>query len=242
MKEEILKLKKEIRKVKTLIVLTGAGVSKESGVPTFRGKDGLWRNFDATQLATPEAFRKDPKLVWEWYNWRREIIIKAKPNPAHFGIKKLEDFIPDFLLVTQNVDNLHRESGSKKMVEIHGNIFRTRCTECISIKFEKRVYKEEELPPKCEKCGGLLRPDVVWFGEPIPIDVLSRIQEFSKRANAILVVGTSALVYPAAYLPFIIKERGGKVFEINPDITPLTHIADISIRGKAGEIFNSLEF
>ncbi len=238
--DEILKLKEEIIKVKTLLVLTGAGVSKESGIPTFRGKDGLWKNFDATQLATPDAFSRDPKLVWEWYNWRRIIIMKAKPNPAHFGIKKLEDLIPDFLLVTQNVDDLHREAGSRKMVEMHGNIFRTRCVKCGDIKFDKKVFKEEELPPKCEKCEGLLRPDVVWFGEPIPLDVLSKIQEFSEKASAILVVGTSALVYPAAYIPFIIKQRGGKVFEINPDITPVTQIADISIRGKAGEVFNSL--
>ncbi len=239
--KEILKLKEEIKNLKKLLVLTGAGVSKESGIPTFRGKNGLWRNFDATQLATPEAFRNNPRLVWEWYNWRRSIIIKAKPNSAHYGIKKLEDLIPEFLLVTQNVDNLHREAGSEKVVEMHGNIFRTKCTGCGNKKFEKKVFKEEELPPLCEKCFSILRPDVVWFGEPIPFDVILKIEEFLEVAEAVLVVGTSGLVYPAAYIPFIIKERKGKVFEINPDITPLTEIADISIRKKAVEVFNFLE-
>ncbi|MEO0271057.1 MAG: NAD-dependent deacylase [candidate division WOR-3 bacterium] len=228
---------KEIFSLNSLLVLTGAGVSQESGVPTFRGKDGLWKNYDAKELATPHAFEKNPKLVWEWYNWRRKIILKAKPNSAHYGIKKLEEIIPDFLLVTQNVDDLHREAGSKKIVEIHGNIFRTRCTVCNKKEFDKKVFKDEELPPKCKTCGSLLRPDVVWFGEPIDEIIFSSILEFLLRCDAILVVGTSLLVYPAASIPFYIKEKGGKVFEINLEPTQISGISDISIFGKAGEIF-----
>jgi NAD-dependent deacetylase len=238
--ENIEKVKDFLINCKRLLVLTGAGVSKESGIPTFRGKDGLWRNFDATQLATPYAFERDPLLVWEWYNWRREIILKATPNAAHYGIKKLEDIISDFLLVTQNVDDLHREAGSEKLLEIHGNIFRTKCSRCGIKKFEKRVYKKSELPPKCEKCGSILRPDVVWFGEPIPGDILENIYNFLNKRPDVLVVGTSALVYPAAYIPYIAKEKGGKIVEINPDITPLSDIADISIREKAGVFFKNL--
>ncbi len=237
---EIKRLKKEILSVKSLLVLTGAGVSQESGIPTFRGKDGLWRNYDATQLATPYAFEKDSKLVWEWYNWRRKIILKAKPNSAHYGIKKLEEIIPEFLLATQNVDDLHRTAGSKNILELHGNIFRTRCTGCEKIKFEKKTFKEEELPLKCEKCGNLLRPDVVWFGESLDQVVISRVIGFALKCSAVLVVGTSAVVYPAASIPYYVKEKGGRVFEINTEPTPVSGIADISIMGKAGETFEKM--
>lgn len=237
---EIDKLKKEIFSLNSLCVLTGAGVSQESGIPTFRGKDGLWRNYDATQLATPYAFQNNPKLVWEWYNWRREIILKAKPNPAHYGIKKLEEIISDFLLVTQNVDDLHREAGSNKILEIHGNIFRTRCTKCNKKEFEKKIFKNEELPPRCKNCNGLLRPDVVWFGEPIDEKIFASVLEFALKCEAILVVGTSAVVYPAASIPYYVKEKGGKVFEINLEPTQISEISDISIFGKAGEIFEKL--
>lgn len=237
---KIQELKKQLLSLNSLLVLTGAGVSQESGIPTFRGKDGLWRNYDATQLATPYAFEKDPKLVWEWYNWRRKIILKAKPNSAHYGIRKLEEIISDFLLATQNVDDLHREAGSKKILELHGNIFRTKCTCCGKIEFEKRVFKEEDLPPKCKKCGSLLRPDVVWFGEPLDKMVISEVINFASKCSAILVVGTSAVVYPAASIPYYVKERGGKVFEINLEPTPVSNIADLSIFGKAGEVFKEL--
>jgi len=235
---EIEKLKEEIFSLKSLLVLTGAGVSQESGIPTFRGEEGLWKNYNPQELATPYAFEKNPKLVWEWYNFRREIILKAKPNPAHFGIKKLEDIIPEFLLVTQNVDDLHKEAGSKKILELHGNIFRTRCTKCNRKEFKKEILRE--IPPKCKDCGGLLRPDVVWFGESIDEEIFSKVLDFSLKCEAILVVGTSAVVYPAASIPFIFKNNGGKVFEINLEPTQISEIADISIFGKAGEIFQKL--
>ncbi|MEN3045925.1 MAG: NAD-dependent deacylase [Candidatus Hydrothermales bacterium] len=240
MKQEIKKLREFILNAKSLMVLTGAGISKDSGVPTFRGEDGLWRNYDATKLATPYAFRENPKLVWEWYNWRRSIILKAAPNYAHFAIKKLEDMIEDFLLVTQNVDNLHRDAGSKKLVEMHGNIFETLCTGCGHVKFEKKVFREDELPPRCGRCNSLLRPNVVWFTEPIPSEVLKIIFESIDSKEAILVVGTSLFVYPAALLPFIFKERNKKVFEINPEETDISCFADISIRGKAKEVFEEI--
>ena len=237
---EIDRLRKEIFSLDSLLVLTGAGVSQESGIPTFRGKDGLWRKYDATQLATPYVFENDPKLVWEWYNWRREIILKAKPNPAHYGIKMLEEIIPEFLLATQNVDNLHQEAGSKKVLELHGNIFRTKCTGCGKIEFEKKVFAEEELPPKCNNCNFLLRPDVVWFGEPLNERVVSKVMEFASKCSGILVVGTRGVVYPAALIPYIVKESKGKVFEINLEPTPISEISDISIFGKAGEIFEKM--
>lgn len=237
---QVEKLREELLSLDSLLVLTGAGVSQESGIPTFRGKNGLWRNYDASQLATPYAFERDPKLVWEWYNWRRSIILNASPNSAHYGIKRLEEILPDFLLVTQNIDNLHREAGSEKMVELHGNIFRTRCTGCGKIEFEKKLFREEELPPVCKWCGNLLRPDVVWFGEPLDPLVISKVMEFASLCSAILVVGTSAVVYPAASIPYYVKEKGGKVFEINLEPTPLSKIADISIFGKAGEIFKEM--
>ncbi len=237
---EIEKLKKEILCVDSLLVLTGAGVSQESGIPTFRGKDGLWKNYDATQLATPHAFERDPKLVWEWYNWRRGKILNAEPNSAHYGIKKLEEIIPEFLLATQNVDDLHRTAGSKNILELHGNIFRTRCTGCGKIEFEKKIFDEEELPPGCKECGSLLRPDVVWFGEPLDQLVISKVMEFALKCSAVLVVGTSAVVYPAASIPYYVKEKGGRVFEINMEPTPVSGIADISILGRAGETFEKM--
>ncbi|MEN3044130.1 MAG: NAD-dependent deacylase [Candidatus Hydrothermales bacterium] len=240
MEEEVKNLRDFILNTKSLMVLTGAGISKDSGIPTFRGEDGLWRNYDATKLATPEAFKENPKLVWEWYNWRRSIILKAVPNYAHFAIKRLEDMIEDFLLVTQNVDNLHRDAGSKKLIEMHGNIFETLCTGCGYLKFEKCIFREDELPPRCERCNSLLRPNVVWFTEPIPRDVLKKIFESIDTKEAILVVGTSLLVYPAASLPFIFKEKNKKVFEINPEDTDISYFADISIRGKAKEVFEKI--
>lgn len=229
---------KEIVSLKSLIVLTGSGVSNESGIPTFRGEDGLWKNFRPYELATPAAFERNPKIVWEWYNYRREIILKSKPNLAHYGIKKLEGLMKEFLLITQNVDNLHRDVGSEKMIEIHGNIFRTRCTRCGKINFEKKVYDEKEIPPVCSDCKGLLRPDVVWFGESLNEELLSIAFNFAKKTEGILVVGTSGIVYPAAYLPFIVKEKGGKVFEINIEKTPITEIADLIILRKCNEIFS----
>ncbi len=216
-----------------LVALTGAGISAESGVPTFRGEGGLWRRYDPSKLATPEAFRRDPKLVWEWYAWRREIIARAEPSEAHKILADLERK-KGLWVITQNVDGLHQRAGSRNVVELHGSIWKVRCISCGARYYDRRVPLEE-IPPRCGECGGLLRPDVVWFGEPLPEDALERACDLSERAEIFLVIGTSATVYPAAELPLIAKRRGAKVIEINPEETPLTPFADLSIRKGASE-------
>ncbi len=216
-----------------IVVLTGAGISAESGVPTFRGKGGLWRRYDPKDLATPEAFERDPKLVWEWYDWRRGLIAKAEPSEAHKILAKLEKE-KDLWVITQNVDGLHQRAGSKRVVELHGNIWRVRCVRCGVRYYDHRVPLEE-IPPRCKECGGLLRPDVVWFGEALPQEALERAYELSLSAEIFLAVGTSAQVYPAAELPLIAKRSGAKLVEINPEETPLTPHADVSIRTGASE-------
>ncbi len=219
---------------RSIAALTGAGVSAESGVPTFRGADGLWRQYRAEDLATPDAFHRDPKLVWEWYDWRRQLIAKCQPNPAHRAIALLERKAPEFLLITQNVDGLHRLAGSVRMVELHGNLWRVRCLQDERIT-EKLDVPLQTIPPRCE-CGGLLRPDVVWFGEALPSEVLRQAFEAAESCEVFLVVGTSAVVQPAASLPMAARNKGAYVVEVNLEATPLTAIAHESHHGKAGEI------
>ncbi len=223
-----------IKESEPLLILTGAGVSVESGVPTFRGKDGLWNRFRAEELATPQAFKENPEMVWKWYMWRRSIIRNVSPNPAHESIAFLESMKKDFLLVTQNVDGLHKRAGSKNVIEIHGNIFISKCTGCGKKSFDF----ESDSDMICEECGGLRRPDVVWFGESLNKEDIDRAFSFAERASLILVVGTSGVVYPAAHLPYVVKERGGKVVEINIETTPITRIADYFLKGKSGEILS----
>ncbi len=215
-----------------IVALTGAGISAESGIPTFRGKGGLWEKFKPEELATPEAFMRDPELVWRWYDERRQMIKKAKPNEAHKILAKIEQEAEHFALITQNVDGLHQEAGSRNVIELHGNIWRVRCLSC-----GQRYYLEEtplkEIPPRCHFCGGLLRPDVVWFGEMLDPEVLDRAFREAERADVFIVVGTSAVVYPAAYLPVVAKERGAFLIEVNPEDTPISEIADVVIREKA---------
>jgi NAD-dependent deacetylase len=213
-------------------------VSAESGVPTFRGTDGLWRQYRAEDLATPEAFLRDPKLVWEWYDWRRQLIARCQPNPAHHVIAALERNAPEFLLITQNVDGLHRKAGSIRLVELHGNLWRVRCAR------EGRTTENfevplRETPPRCE-CGALLRPDVVWFGEALPADALRKAFDAAQSCEVFLVVGTSAVVQPAASLPMIAREHGAYVVEVNLEPTPLTSLVHESHHGKAGEILPRL--
>ncbi len=224
-----------IKKAEKVLVFTGAGISKESGVPVFRGKDGLWNKYSPEELATPHAFNRNPSLVWEWYRFRRDLIRRAKPNPAHYAIKKLEEIKNEFLLATQNVDALHIRAGSKKIVELHGNIFITRCMQC---RYEIEEYERdsEEKVPMCKKCRGLMRPGVVWFGEPLPAHALRKSFEFAKKADLVIVVGTSGVVYPAAYLPFLVKQHGGKIIEVNVEESAITPHADIFIKSPAGEI------
>ncbi len=242
MLEEAAKL---VVKSRFAIAFTGAGISAESGVPTFRGFNGLWKKHRPEELATPEAFEKDPHLVWSFYKWRMDLIRKAKPNPAHYALAELERMGILKAVVTQNVDDLHREAGSRNVVELHGNIFRVRCTSC-SYKENLResgrleAFLAERNLPKCPRCGSLLRPDVVWFGEPLPRKALEEAFKLAETADLVLVIGTSGVVYPAAYIPQIVKEHGGKVIEVNTERSGITPIADLFIRGRAGEVMGRL--
>lgn len=217
-----------------LVVLTGAGVSSESGVPTFRGKDGLWRNFRAEELATPEAFARNPRIVWEWYAWRMSLIAPLKPNPVHQAIAELEEKIPDFLLVTQNIDGLHRMAGSRRLVELHGSIWGRRCIEC-GFRIETREVPVI-LPPRCESCRGIMRPDVVWFGEEIPMKTLSLALEAVNACDVMIVAGTSGVVQPAASFAIMAGNHGAFVLEVNLERTPLSDVANVVLLGRAGEI------
>lgn len=214
--------------------LTGAGVSAESGVPTFRGEEGLWRRHRADELATPAAFRRDPLLVWEWYDWRRRLIGECLPNPAHDTLASMEEALSAFTLITQNVDGLHQAAGSVKVLELHGNIWRVRCTECSQMSEDYRVPLPN-LPPPCPECGALLRPDVVWFGEPLPGDVLEAARDAAEQCRTMLVIGTSATVQPAASLPLAVLRGGGTLVEFNLTETPLSRHAHTAIRTPAAE-------
>ena len=238
--EELERAKIALREKARVVVLTGAGVSKESGVPTFRGKNGLWKEFRAQELATPEAFRKNPVLVWEFYEFRRALVSRAVPNLAHVALATLEARIPHFCLITQNVDGLHARAGSKNILELHGNLFRTRCLGCGVLEENFAVPIAQKLPPLCHHCGGLLRPDVVWFGEPLPAGVMSKAFEEAGKCEAMLVIGTSGLVFPAAGLPGLAKDAGAFLIEINPESTPLSPMADVCLRGPAASVLPRL--
>jgi len=218
------------------VALTGAGVSAESGIPTFRGAGGLWRTHRPEDLATPEAFARDPVLVWEWYAWRRGLVAEARPNPAHRWLAAYEGRKPGFLLVTQNVDGLHALAGSRDLVEVHGSLWQTRCTRCGREEEDRRGALP--VPPSCGECGGLTRPAVVWFGEPLAAGDLARAAAAVRAADLLLVLGTSAVVYPVAGLPEL--ARDATVVEINPEPTPLTPRADVSIRASAGSFLAPL--
>ena len=221
-----------------IAVLTGAGISRESGLPTFRGAEGLWRQRRPEQLATPEAFARDPKTVWEWYNWRRSVVAAAQPNPGHYALVELEKRAPDFTLITQNVDGLHYRAGSRRLLKLHGDIWVVRCTGCNSESVNREVPLAE-LPPRCT-CGALLRPGVVWFGESLPEEALEQSVAAAERAQVFLVVGTSGVVQPAATLPLIAKRAGDRVIEINHEETPLTPMVHASFHGASGELLPQL--
>jgi NAD-dependent deacetylase len=222
-----------------VVALTGAGVSAESGVPTFRSETGLWRRYRPEELATPRAFARDPKLVWEWYDWRRGLIAECRPNPAHNALAGIESRLPNFTLVTQNVDGLHRLAGSRRVLELHGDIWRMRCTRQGTTLVD-RTTPLPEIPPRCAECGALLRPDVVWFGESLPGDVLEAAFAVSAACDVMLVVGTSAVVQPAASLPLIAKQNGAALVEINPQPTPLSDYADLVLRQPAAHALPQL--
>ncbi|MCF8041549.1 MAG: NAD-dependent deacylase [Desulfarculaceae bacterium] len=219
-------------------VLTGAGISAESGVPTFRGSDGLWEKYRPEDLATPQAFARDPELVWRWYHWRRGLIAQCEPNPAHRALADLERRAGHFTLITQNVDGLHHLAGSRNLLEVHGNLWMVRCTSCGAL-YEER---ELDLPPRpaCRECGGLLRPHVVWFGESLDSRILDTAWRAAAGCQVMLVVGTSAVVQPAAGLASVAKQAGAFVVEVNLETTPNSREVDLSLMGKAGEILPQL--
>ncbi len=231
-----------IRKSKRVAVLTGAGISAESGIPTFRdAQTGLWARYRAEDLATPQAFLRDPRLVWEWYSWRRELIAKAKPNPGHQALVKMEQRMPVFTLITQNVDGLHQRAGSGirfPVIELHGNINRNKCFA------ENRpvdTWEEDgQVPPRCPYCGGMLRPDVVWFGETLPQEAIQSAWEAARSSEIFFAIGTSALVEPAASLPYLSQSAGAIIVEINTTPTPLSDSADYVLSGPSGEILPAL--
>lgn len=228
-----------LREANKIFVITGAGISAESGVPTFRGPGGLWRQFRAEDLATPEAFARDPKLVWEWYDYRRRELAKVQPNPAHHALAEMETE-KTCLVATQNVDRLHQKAGSQQVVEIHGCIWEVRCTAEGTIELDERVPLPE-VPPHCS-CGALLRPGVVWFGESLPMDRFDEIDAYSRSGDidVTFVIGTSALFPYIQSWAWTAKHAGSLLVEINPERTPISDIADEVLLGKAGEILPRL--
>lgn len=232
-------LVERLRRSRRMLVLTGAGVSAESGVPTFReAQTGLWSRFKAEELATPEAFARNPRLVWEWYAWRRELVTRAAPNAGHRALAELGRRVEQFTLVTQNVDGLHQRAGSGSVIELHGNILRTKCSvEDVPVD----SWRESgDVPPLCSRCGARLRPDVVWFGESLPPGAFEHAAQAAESADLCLSVGTSAVVYPAASIPLLAKSRGAVLVEINPSRTPLTQAADFFLEGPAGTVLPRL--
>jgi len=217
-----------------VVVLTGAGISAESGVPTFRGQGGLWKQFRAEDLATPDVFARNPRLVWDWYDSRRTALARVEPNAGHRALAELEARKPRFTLLTQNVDGLHDRAGSRNVLKLHGDIWSLRCLKCGLERRDDRTPLPE-LPPSCE-CGGMLRPGVVWFGEPLPEDAWERAQKATREAEVLLVVGTSATVYPAAGLIPLAMNAGARVIECNMEETPFSSALDLSVRGRAGEL------
>ena len=228
-----------VKRARRVVVLTGAGVSAESGVPTFRdAQTGLWADFKPEELATPQAFRRNPKLVWEWYAWRRVKVHSVEPNAGHHALAELEARVPEFTLITQNVDGLHQRAGSKNVIELHGNITRVKCFREGTIVREWR--DDGEVPPRCPHCGDYLRPDVVWFNESLPEGAFETAETKSREGDLFLSIGTSSVVYPAAMLPEIALNSGATVIEINPEETPLTHLMTHSVRGQAGVVLPEL--
>ena len=230
----ILEAKNRITHARSIAVLTGAGISADSGVPTFRGEEGLWRNFRAEDLATPEAFLNNPRLVWEWYNWRRELIASKTPNPAHLSLVELEKKAPAFTLMTQNVDGLHLLAGTKNLVELHGNIWKVRCTQCGVI--TNNLDVPIKLLPYCSRCQGLIRPHIVWFGEALNPDDIQNSQKTLETCDVMLVIGTSGMVQPAASFAGKARSAGALVIEINPASTFDKESVDLSLQGRAKDI------
>ncbi len=222
-----------------VVVLTGAGVSQESGLRTFRDtQSGLWAQYNPEDLASPQAFARDPKLIWDWYAWRREAVKAVRPNPGHYALAEMARRVPDLTLITQNVDGLHRMAGSPSVIELHGNLQRVRCSECGE--FAEDWNDDGVNVPRCSSCGGLLRPHVVWFGEPLPRAELESAIKASRNCQIFFSIGTSGVVQPAATLAYAAHNRGAAIIEINVGQTPLTPKTDFFFQGKSGEILPAL--
>ncbi len=231
-------LQKILRSARDVVALTGAGISAESGIPTFRGNDGLWSKLNPEELANFDAFLRNPELVSEWYEHRRQITRESKPNPAHYALVEMEKSFRSFTVITQNIDNLHKRAGSKTVAELHGNIERNYCLGC------GKRYDGEEFDRngsfRCSECGGLIRPDIVWFGEMLPEEEWALAEEAAQRADVMFVVGTSSVVYPAAELPMTVRRNGGKIVEVNIEETPLSDSADFSFKGSASMVLSEI--
>jgi len=228
-----------LRSVTRLVALTGAGVSQESGLRTFRdAQTGLWAQYKPEELASPQAFARDPKLIWDWYAWRREAVKGVRPNPGHYALVEMEKRVPEFTLITQNVDGLHRMAGNQNVLELHGNIQRVRCADCYTV--AETWGEDPESVPRCLVCGGLLRPDVVWFGEALPRNQLEAAVGAARSCEVFFSIGTSGVVQPAASLAFAAHNRGAVVVEVNAEPTPLTPKANFVLHGKSGEILPEL--
>jgi len=226
----------QIKNYKKIVFVTGAGISQESGIPTFRGKDGLWRNYDPMKLATIDAFYENPKLVWEWYNERRNNIFQAQPNQGHNAIAELEKYA-QVMVLTQNIDGLHKKAGSSNILELHGSIVKIKCSVC---DYNEEILTEiSDFPPIC-KCGNILRPDVVWFGEPLPQDVWQNAIKFASQCDLMVIVGTSLVVSPANTLPLYAKQNNATLIEINPEKTEMSEEMDESIRNTSVETLPKL--
>jgi len=226
----------QLKEAKKIVFVTGAGISRESGIPTFRGKDGLWRNYDPMKLATIDAFYDNPKLVWEWYNERRQNIFAAEPNLGHKAVVELEKF-SKVVVLTQNIDGLHQRAGSSQVLELHGSIVKIKCTVC---DYKDEVFTEfSDMPPLC-KCGNILRPDVVWFGEGLPQDVWQEAIVHANSCDVMVIAGTSLVVSPANTLPIYAKQNNAILIEINPDETIMTGDMDLSIRSTSAIALSEL--
>lgn len=230
---------KRLKSAEAVVVFTGAGMSAESGVPTFRGEDGIWKKFRPEELANFDAFIRNPDLVWEWYRHRKQLMSNIQPNPGHYAIAAMEKQCSNLAIITQNIDNLHRRAGSKTVYELHGNIERNYCIDC-GAQFTNEKILMEEKAPRCTACGGLVRPDVVWFGEMLPADQWEKSVKAAERSDVFLCVGTSVVVYPAASLPIVAKRAGAYLVEINIERTELSPMVDEVILGKCGEILPRL--
>ena len=225
----------------SVTVFTGAGISAESGVPTFRGEDGIWKKFKPEELANFDAFMRNPELVWEWYRHRKQVIAAIRPNSGHFALVEMERRSKDFAIITQNIDNLHRRAGSQTVYELHGNIERNYCLGCGTYFSDDEILlPDTRSVPRCVACQGLIRPDVVWFGEQLPEDQWSASEHAARHAEVFFSIGTSVVVYPAASLPMIARDSGAYVIEINVERTEISDVVDEVLLGRSGEILPAI--